>query len=135
MAQFQPDGWPTVTPRIVTPDPQSLVMFLREVFGARGDYRAGRPAEMRIGDSVVMVSGEDSRASMPAFLYVYVEDTDATFQRAIAAKAVTLAAPADLPYGDRRAMVKDPWGNVWQIATHQENLTEEQIVARLGDAR
>lgn len=55
---------------------------------------------------------------MPAFLYVYVADTDKTYQRALKAGATSLEEPADIPYGDRRGMVKDRWGNIWQIATH-----------------
>ncbi|MEK7892823.1 VOC family protein [Burkholderia contaminans] len=128
MPGFQPDGWPTVTPRIVVPDPENLVEFVRTVFHARGEFRAGVPAQIRIGDSVVMISGGDGvREPMHAFLYVYVEDTDAVYRRAIAAHAVSLEAPADMPYGDRRAMVKDRWGNVWQIATHQRDLSVDEI--------
>ena len=119
MSQFQPDGWPTVTPRIFVSDPENLVTFIKHVFHARGDFRPGRPAEIRIGDSVVMVSdGDGLRERIPAFLYVYVEDADSTYQRAIAANAVPIEEPTDTPYGDRRAMVKDKWGNTWQIATH-----------------
>jgi uncharacterized glyoxalase superfamily protein PhnB len=67
-----------------------------------------------------MVSGGDGlRDPMPAFLYVYVDDTDSTYKRAVAADATSLEEPADMPYGDRRAMVRDAWGNVWQIATHK----------------
>jgi uncharacterized glyoxalase superfamily protein PhnB len=55
---------------------------------------------------------------MPAFLYVYVDDIDATYKRALEAGAVSLEEPWDTPYGDRRGMVQDPCGNVWQIATH-----------------
>jgi uncharacterized glyoxalase superfamily protein PhnB len=118
MAKFQPDGWHTVTPRIVVRDPENLVRFLSAVFQAQGEFRAGLPAEIRIGDAVVMVSGGDGlRDPMPAFLYVYVDDTDSTYRRALAADATSLEAPADMPYGDRRAMVKDRWGNTWQIAT------------------
>ncbi|RQS35562.1 VOC family protein [Burkholderia sp. Bp8992] len=136
MALFQPDGWHTVTPRIVVPDPQNLIAFVRTVFDARGEFRAGLPAEIRIGDSVVMISGADGlREPMPAFLYVYVEDTDSIYRRAIAAQAVSLEAPADLPYGDRRAMVRDSWGNVWQIATHRYDLSADEIRARLADGR
>jgi uncharacterized glyoxalase superfamily protein PhnB len=51
---------------------------------------------------------------------LYVEDADATYQRAIVAGAVSLEAPADMPYGDRRAMIRDPGGNVWQIATFRK---------------
>jgi len=106
-----------VTPRIVVRDPETLVTFLRDVFGASGHYHAERPAEMRIGDSVVMVSGDEHRDPMPAFLYVYVADVDTTYRRALAAGAAALEEPADMPYGDRRGMVRDRWGNTWQIAS------------------
>jgi len=132
MAKFQPDGWHTVTPRIVVRDAENLVAFIKTVFQAQGAFRHGLPAEIRIGDSVVMVSGSDGlREPMPAFLYVYVQDTDSTYQRAIAANAVSLEVPADLPYGDRRAMVRDPWGNTWQIATHQRDLSAAEIRSRM----
>lgn len=124
MHKFQPDGWPTVTPRIFVRDPEKLVAFIRYVFHARGELHPGRPAEIRIGDSVVMVSdGDGLRNPVPAFLYVYVEDTDATYRRALAANAISLEEPSDMPYGDRRAMVKDDWGNTWQIATHKHHFS------------
>jgi uncharacterized glyoxalase superfamily protein PhnB len=107
-----------VTPRIVVRDPEKLVTFLREVFGASGHYHDERPAEMRIGDSVVMVSGDEHRDPMTAFLYVYVDNVDATYRRALASGAAALEEPADMPYGDRRGMVRDQWGNTWQIARH-----------------
>ncbi|WP_322028393.1 VOC family protein [Paraburkholderia sp. J76] len=133
MARFQPDGWHAVTPRIVVRDAENLVAFIKTVFQAQGEFRHGLPAEIRIGDSVVMVSGSDGlRDPMPAFLYVYVEDTDSTYQRALDANATSLEPPADLPYGDRRAMVRDAWGNTWQIATHQRDLPAEEIRSRLA---
>jgi PhnB protein len=120
MAKFQPDGWHTITPRIIVQDPEALITFLKMVFGAQGELQPGRPAEMRIGDSIVMVSdGGALRESSTAFLYVYVVDVDATYARAIAADAASLEVPADMPYGDRRAMVRDPWGNTWRIATRR----------------
>jgi uncharacterized glyoxalase superfamily protein PhnB len=120
MSQYQPNGWHTVTPRIVVSDPKSLITFLSAVFDATGEFRIGAPAEIRIGDSVIMISdGDGLRAAMPAFLYVYVKNTDTTYERAIAAGAKSLEAPAEMPYGDRRAMVRDSWGNTWQIATHK----------------
>ena len=67
---------------------------------------------------MLMVSASLERGPAPAFLYVYVEDTDATYRRALAAGATSLEPPRDLPYGHRRAMVRDAWGNTWQIATH-----------------
>jgi uncharacterized glyoxalase superfamily protein PhnB len=120
MTKFQPDGWHTVTPRIVVRDPEGLVRFLKQVFRAQGDLRPQGPAEIRIGDSIVMISdGGGLRDQMPAFLYIYVDDTDATYERAIEVGAMSVEKPADTPYGDRRAMVRDAWGNSWQIATFQ----------------
>jgi uncharacterized glyoxalase superfamily protein PhnB len=58
---------------------------------------------------------------MPAFLYVYVDNVDETYRRALEAGAASIEAPDDMPYGDRRATVRDFWANVWQIATHGRN--------------
>lgn len=113
-----PVGWHTVTPRIVVHDASHLVDFLRQVFGATGEYRQERPSEITIGDSIVMISDAGIREPMTAFLYVYVSDTDATFRRALDAGARVLEPPSVVPYGDRRCMVEDKWGNTWQIATH-----------------
>ncbi|QOZ34477.1 glyoxalase/bleomycin resistance/extradiol dioxygenase family protein [Bradyrhizobium sp. CCBAU 53421] len=122
MPQFKPAGWPSVIPRIVTRDLAGLAGFLKDVFGAEGDVRSGAPTEMRIGDSIILISdGGGVRGAMPAFLYVYVEDADETYRRAIAAGAESIEAPADTPYGDRRATVRDSWANVWQIATYRGN--------------
>ena len=120
MNTFKPDGWRTVTPSVITDAVAGLVGFLKIVFGAIGELQSGAPTEMRIGESVVMISaGGGAREAMPAFLYVYVENADETYQRAIAAGAQSIERPADMPYGDRRAMVRDSWGNVWQIATYR----------------
>jgi uncharacterized glyoxalase superfamily protein PhnB len=111
-----PEGYHTVTPRIVVDDVAGFVAFLRVVFGATGDIVEGRPAEIRVGDSLVMVTPVRDRELFPAFLYVYVADADESYRRAVNAGAETLEAPTTTPYGDRRAMVKDPFGNVFQIA-------------------
>jgi uncharacterized glyoxalase superfamily protein PhnB len=113
---FTRPGFRTVTPRIVTDDVSGVVAFLRRVFDAEGDEPPDRPAEMKIGDSVVMVSSSTERDCFPAFLYVYVPDADTTYRRSMDAGATSIESPRNLPYGDRRAMVKDPFGNVWQIA-------------------
>ena len=105
-----------MTPRIVVVDVVAQVDFLRFVFGATGDVEPGRPAEVRIGDSLLMISSTNERATFPAFLYIYVDDADAAFARAIDAGATVIEDPVDTPYGDRRAMVSDPFGNVFQIA-------------------
>jgi PhnB protein len=109
-------GFHTVTPRIVVADVAAQVEFLRAVFDATGECHADRPAEIYIGDSGIMVTTAGTRDLFPAFLYVYTDDADATYRRALSAGAVQLEEPIDTPYGDRRAMVRDPFGNVWQIA-------------------
>jgi uncharacterized glyoxalase superfamily protein PhnB len=120
MSSNKPSGRHTVTPRIFTPDVVGLVGFLKAVFGARGEVRSGAPTDVTIGDSLLMVSdGGGVRDAMPAFLYVYVDDADATYRRAIAAGAEAIEGPEDMAYGDRRATVRDPWANVWQIATYR----------------
>ena len=112
----RPPEFHSVTPRIVVSDAAAAVEFLRMVFDAAGQVQAGRPTEVRIGDSVVMVSSAVEREQFPAFLYVYVDDADLVYNRALTAGAMSLEAPLDTPYGDRRAMVRDPFGNVFQIA-------------------
>lgn len=104
---------------MVVHDPAKLVEFLKKAFGASGVFTADVPSIARIGDSIVMVSGAGPREPTPAFLYLYVDDVDSTYRRALEAGAACLEEPADMPYGDRRAMVKDPCGNDWQIATHK----------------
>lgn len=112
----RPPEFRTVTPRMVVSDAAAAVEFLRAVFDAVGQLRSGRPTEMRIGDSVVMVTSAVERELFPAFLYIYVDDADVVYHRALTAGATSLEAPFDTPYGDRRAMVRDPFGNVFQIA-------------------
>ena len=101
---------------MVVSDAAAAVEFLRTVFHATGDAMLDRPSEMRIGDSVVMVSEAGERETFPAFLYVYVDDADTTYERALVAGAVSVERPWETPYGDRRAMVRDVFGNVFQIA-------------------
>jgi hypothetical protein len=120
-AAHLPPGWHAITPRIVVKDPVALVGFIRAVFHATGDFEPLRPTVLTIGDSRVMVSGADERSCRDAFLYVYVPDVDPVYQRALERGARSLEAPLVTPYGDRRCMVEDPWGNWWQIATYGES--------------
>ena len=101
---------------MVVADVAAQVEFLRVVFDASGEVHPDRPAEIRIGDSLVMVTSAGEREPFSAFLYVYVDDAGSTYRRALDAGAVSLEEPLDTPYGDRRAMVRDPFGNVFQIA-------------------
>ena len=116
MTVDRPPEFHTVTPRMVVNDAAGAVEFLRTVFDAVGEVQAARPTEVRIGDSVVMVTSATERELFPAFLYVYVDDADLAYNRALNAGAMSLEAPFNTPYGDRRAMVRDPFGNVFQIA-------------------
>jgi PhnB protein len=122
MTKSIPEGWHSVTPRLVVHDAARLVEFLKQAFGGTGDYRTDRPSVIKIGDSLIMVSTVGPRDAMPSFLYLYVDDIDLTYKRALEAGAVSLEEPQDLPYGDRRGMVEDPCGNVWQIATHEKDV-------------
>ena len=107
----------SIIPRIVVDDVAGCASFMKTTFGAQGEVFADRPTEMVIGDSVVMISSLGERQYFPAFLYIYVDDVDAAYQRAVDAGAQVIETPADQFYGDRRAMVKDSYGNVYQIAT------------------
>ena len=111
-----PSRYHTITPRMVVSDLDGAVHFLRTVFNGSGVVEPGQPAEIQIGDSLVMVTPAGKRDLFPAFLYVYVADADDIHRRAIAAGAESIEAPLDTPYGDRRAMVRNPYGNVFQIA-------------------
>jgi len=120
-----PDGYHSVTPYLLASDAGKLLDFVKEAFGADeimrmpGEHGEVSHAEVRIGDSVVMMGqpGDGSPATAAA-LYFYAEDADAMYKRAVAAGAESTEEPADQFYGDRRAGVKDPAGNTWWIATH-----------------
>ena len=125
-----PEGWHTVTPRLFAPNAAKLVDFLKHAFGANGSFRDDGPSEIHLGDSIVMVSEAGVREAMPTFLYLYLEDTDGAYRRALEAGATMIEEPSDMFYGDRRATVRDPFGNVWQIATKKEELSLEEIRKR-----
>ena len=129
---FVPKGSPRVIPRIFTDDVRALVAFIKRVFGAEGRYQREFPTQLRIGDAVIMISDTSFRKPMGAFLYVYVEDTDATYRRAVRAGARSVEPPADMPYGDRRCMFDDNWGNTWQVATHIAPLRRRPTTRRSG---
>ena len=101
---------------MVVEDPVATVQFLRTVFDATGDVVPGRPAEVRIGDSLIMISAVGERPPFPAFLSVYVDDVDTRYGRALEAGAISIEEPAATPYGDYRAMIADSPGNLYQIA-------------------
>jgi PhnB protein len=132
-----PYGLQTVTPYLIVKNAQALLDFVTKVFDAKQrelfhgpDGRIGH-AEVTLGDSVIMLSDKPSHLdAMPASLYVYVDDTDARYKRALGAGAVSVMEPADQFYGDRNAGVIDPTGNLWWIATHVEDVSPEELARR-----
>ena len=132
-----PAGYHTLTPYLVVEDIEALIAFLKDAFGAEESERVPGPdgvarhAEVRIGDSVVMIgAAQEGYPPMPAALYMYVEDTDASYASALGAGAESLMAPADQFYGDRNAGVRDSQGITWWIATRVEDLTPEELRKR-----
>lgn len=122
-----PAGFRSLTPYLVVDGADALIGFMKQAFGAEERMRVKRPdgtiqhAEVRIGDSIVELGdGQEPWPSRPAAIHLYVADADATFARAAEAGATTLLEPTDMPYGDREADVRDPFGNHWYIATHQQ---------------
>lgn len=136
-----PDGYHTVTPYLVVDDVARLIAFIEQAFGARETHRTKGPdgtirhAEAQIGDSRVMMGqARDPWKPMPAAIYLYVPDTDATYQRAVAAGGKSLMEPANQFYGDRNAGVADPMGNYWWIGTHVEDVSPEELERRAATA-
>lgn len=137
-----PEGFHTVTPYLVVPGIGKIIDFAKQAFGATERQRFARPdgriqhAELKIGDSIIML-GEPQEASkaMPSTLYVYVPDTDATYQRAIKAGGRSLREPRDEIYGDRTAGVEDSSGNQWWIGTHMEDVAPEELERRARAAQ
>jgi uncharacterized glyoxalase superfamily protein PhnB len=115
----KPPGWPSVIPRLFVDDPEKLVRFIKEVFGADGEFNRERPSELKIGNSIVMVGSTLQRTPTSSLLYVYVPDVDSSYRKALSLGATSVEMPAEMPYGDRRATVQDAWGNYWQVASHR----------------
>lgn len=120
---YVPEGYGTVFPYMIVNGADSLARFLTDVFDAKEVGRTalpnGRVANIRIsiGTSTFMLSdASDAIKALPASYYVYVEDVDRTFQRAIACGAAKVIEPMDMPYLDRQAGVTDPSGNIWWIS-------------------
>jgi PhnB protein len=119
-------GFHTITPYLIVREATELIDFVKQAFSAEELYRGtgsagGVHAEVKIGDSIVMLGGGGtwSGTPTPTGIHLYVEDADAVYERALQAGAVSLYHPVDQPYGDREASVKDLSGNHWYIATHK----------------
>lgn len=137
-----PDGFTTITPYLLLDDVPAFLDFVTQAFDATTLERMQGPdgtvmhAQAQIGTSRLMMGS--ARGDWPAnstFLYLYVEDADATYHRALAAGAESLQEPMDEFYGDRTAGVKDASGTIWWIATHQEDVAPEEMKRRAEEAR
>jgi PhnB protein len=124
-----PQGFRTVTPYMTARDGDAMLAFAKQAFGAEETFRTignagGIHAETRIGDTMLMVGGGvagkpfSGKPNVTA-LHIYVKDTDAAYNKALQAGATSIGAPQDHEYGERGASVKDPFGNLWYIATHK----------------
>ena len=144
-----PDGYHAVTPYLIVDGAAKALDFYKQVFGATEQMRMAGPsgrighAELRIGDSVVMLAdevldmgyrGPKAYGGSAVSLMVYVDDVDATFQRALAAGAIERRAVQNQFYGDRSGTLEDPFGHIWTVSTHVEDLSSDEIVQRAEQA-
>ncbi len=125
-----PKGYSTLTTYLVAQDADGLIDFLTKTFGAQETFRSGPGsegglhAEVRVGDSMLMIGGGAAGMKwrgtpMPSAFHIYVPDCDATYARALEAGGTSIDKPADQVYGERSATVKDAAGNSWYIATYK----------------
>ena len=142
-----PDGYRSLTPMLTLDDTRQALAWYKQAFGAEEIYVSVGPnnvvmhALMRIGDSFVMMhdvmpdgKGPKAFGGSPAGLWIYTNDCDGLFNRAVKAGATVGMAMADMFWGDRFGFVNDPFGYGWAIATHKEDLTQQEIEARAKKA-
>jgi PhnB protein len=144
-----PEGYHTVTPYLAVDDATAAIDFYQRAFGAKERGRMAAPdgkighAELEIGDALIMLSDpfpqfqarppkEIGGTSVGVFLYV--DDVDAVYKQAIDAGATSTMEPADQFWGDRFGSVTDPFGHSWQIATHVEDVSPEEMAKRAEEA-
>ena len=114
------EGFSTVIPYLIVPDVDKLIDFVKQAFGATEFSRStgsagGIHAEVRIGDSMIMIGGSAKDAPMPVMLYVYMHDVDSVYKHALEVGATSIMEPLAQDDGERRAGVKDVFGNQWYI--------------------
>ncbi len=143
---FQPSGYHSVTPYLALRDAKAAIEFYQRAFGAELAMKLDMPdgsiahAEIRIGDSIVMLSEENAEwgsksplalGGSPVFLMIYVADADAAFAKALAAGATQVKPVEDQFYGDRSGTLKDPYGYQWTLATHIEDVSADEGQRRM----
>jgi len=142
-----PDGYRNVTPYLIVNGADRAIEFYKQAFGAKERMRFPMPggkvghAELEIGDSLVMLAdempemgyvGPRSVGGTPVSLMVYDVDVDARLAQAVAAGAVVTREVKDEFYGDRIGTLTDPFGHVWSIATHKEDVSPEEMQRRMA---
>lgn len=135
-----PEGFRSVAPYLTVEGADRLLDFVKQAFGAEemsvlpGPGGEVAHASVRIGDSVVMLGEATEQApAMPGAVNLYVEDCQATYQRALEAGASSMLEPTDLFWGDRMGSVRDPVGNIWYIGTHIEDVPPEELPKRAAE--
>lgn len=144
-----PEGFHTLTPYLVIAGASRAIDFYKQAFGAKERFRMPGPdgrimhAELQVGDSRLLLCDEmpemggrspQTLKGSPVSLFLYVPDVDATFKQAVAAGAQEKAPVSDMFWGDRWGAVVDPFGHEWQIATHKEDLSPEEMGKRAAAA-
>jgi PhnB protein len=144
-----PDGYPRVSAYLIIDGASDAIDFYTDVFGASERMRMGDPsgkvghAELAIGDSVVMLAdeypemdavGPKTVGGTPVTMSVYVEDVDATFDRAVKAGAKALRPVENQFYGDRSGQFLDPFGHKWSVASHVEDVPPDEMAKRAAEA-
>jgi PhnB protein len=140
-----PEGYHSLTPYLAVEDASRAIDFYKEAFGAEEVLRMPGPdgsvahAELQIGDSKLMLSDPFPQSNVrpplerggpTASVFMYVEDVDSTFEHAQQAGAIVVSELEDMFWGDRFGTLADPFGHVWSVATHKEDLSEEEIAER-----
>jgi uncharacterized glyoxalase superfamily protein PhnB len=140
-----PDGFHTVTPHLILKNGSAAIEFYKKAFGAKELFQMPGPdgrlmhAEIVIGDSIVMLAdefpemgarGPQTLGGSTVTISLYVEDMDAVFNQALAAGAQVRMPPMDMFWGDRYGQVTDPFGHVWSLCTHKEDVSPEELAKR-----
>ncbi len=136
-----PQGLRAVQPQLVVKGAQRAIDFAKAAFGAEMPHPPMKGPDgtimhgfVRIADCVVFVAEAGGFAKATSSnTFLYVPDVDAVFEKAVAAGAKPLAPPNDMFWGDRWSMIEDPFGNVWQIATHVEDVTPDEMQKRMAN--
>lgn len=140
-----PDGYHSVTPYLIVKGGAEAIDYYKKAFGAVELFRMDHGgkighAEIRIGDSPIMLADEypemkyvspKTLGGTPVSIMIYVEDVDTVYNQALAAGGTEVKALQDQFYGDRSGTLTDPFGHVWTVATHKEDVTEEEMAKRM----